>query len=130
MTENNPDTFSTRVRRGDLLAAECPSRAILRHVTSRWGVLVLIVLTDNTLRFSDLRRKIGGISERMLAQTLQALEGDGFVHRVSYPQVPPRVEYSLTPLGLEAAEKVEALGDWIEISMPRILEAKAKLERA
>ena len=115
--------LSDRVRRGNLLAADCPSREVLKHVTSRWGVLVLIVLEDGTHRFSGLRRAIGGVSERMLAQTLQWLEDDGLVLRVARDVVPPHVEYSLTPLGREAAEKVRGLADWIEVSLPRILDA-------
>lgn len=91
--------LSEKMARGDLLAPGCPSREVLRHVTSSWGVLVLISLEGRTRRFSELRRAIGGVSERMLAQTLQQLEGDGFVRRVAYKVVPPHVEYSLTPLG-------------------------------
>lgn len=100
---------------------DCPSRGVLMHVTSRWGVLVLIALETGTRRFSELRRGIGGVSERMLAQTLQQLEGDGFVRRVAYQVVPPHVEYSLTPLGLEVAEKVRGLADWIELNIERIM---------
>lgn len=70
-----------KLERGDLMASACPSRAVLRHLTSRWGVLTLIALRSGTQRFSDLRRKIGGVSERMLAQTLQWLESDGMVER-------------------------------------------------
>ncbi len=113
-------TLSEQVRRGDLLSAACPSREVLKHVTSRWGVLILIVLETGTHRFSALRRRIGGVSERMLAQTLQWLEGDGLVERIAYEVVPPRVEYRLTPLGLEAAGRVKGLADWIETSMPQI----------
>ncbi|QAY94901.1 transcriptional regulator [Methylovirgula ligni] len=112
--------LSAKLRRGDLLTTNCPSREVLKHVTSRWGVLVLIALETETLRFSQLRRKIGGVSERMLAQTLQCLESDGIVRRVAYDIVPPHVEYSLTPLGRQAAQKVRGLADWIEINMPRI----------
>ncbi len=106
--------------RGDLLAAACPSREVLRHLTSRWGLLVMIALQSGTHRFSDLKRRIGGVSERMLAQTLQWLEQDGMVTRTAYPVVPPRVDYSLTPLGHEAAERMRALADWIEINLPQI----------
>lgn len=102
------------------MAVACPSREVLKHVTSRWGVLVLMALEGGTRRFSELRRMIGGVSERMLAQTLQWLEGDGLVDRVAYEVVPPHVEYSLTPLGREAAARVRALADWIETSLPRI----------
>ena len=104
-------TLSEQMRDGNLFAEQCPSREVLKHVTSRWGVLILVALRQGTHRFSDLRRKMGGVSEKMLAQSLQALEQDGFVNRVSYPVVPPHVEYSLTPLGTEVSEKVAALAD-------------------
>ncbi|MCS6742521.1 winged helix-turn-helix transcriptional regulator, partial [Acinetobacter baumannii] len=90
-------------------------------VTSRWGILILIALRDGTHRFSDLRRKIGGVSEKMLSQSLQVLEQDGFINRVSYPVVPPHVEYSLTDLGEQISEKLTLLADWIEINLPNIL---------
>ncbi|BCL46863.1 winged helix-turn-helix transcriptional regulator [Citrobacter koseri] len=116
----NP-TLSQQLRDGNLFAEQCPSREVLKHVTSRWGVLILVALRDGTHRFSDLRRKMGGVSEKMLAQSLQALEQDGFIHRVSYPVVPPHVEYSLTTLGEQVSEKVAALADWIELKLPQVL---------
>jgi DNA-binding HxlR family transcriptional regulator len=88
-----------KTRRGDLFAAACPSRQILNHVTGRWGSLVLVALLEGTQRFSELRRRIDGVSERMLAQALQDLESDGFVSRHAHPVMPPRVDYSLTPMG-------------------------------
>jgi DNA-binding HxlR family transcriptional regulator len=121
--DQHPVSLSQQLQRGNLMAAACPSREVLKHVTSRWGVLVLIALETDTLRFSALRRAVGGVSERMLAQTLQWLEGDGLVERIAYDVVPPHVEYSLTPLGREAAEKVRVLADWIETSLPRIARA-------
>lgn len=125
-----PETLAQLLERGELFAADCPSRGVLQHVTSRWGVLVLVALLAGMHRFSDLRRKVGGVSEKMLAQTLQCLEGDGFVLRRSYPVVPPRVEYSLTPMGIEVARQVEGLADWIEGNLPRILEARRRPEAA
>ncbi len=116
-----PQTLSERLREGNLFAEQCPSRDVLKHLTSRWGVLVMVALRDGTHRFSDLRRKMGGVSEKMLAQTLQWLEQDGFINRVAYPVVPPHVEYSLTPLGKEVSEKVAALADWIELNLPEVL---------
>ena len=115
------EAFSTAVRRGDLLSADCPSREVLKHMTSRWGVLVLVMLLGGMHRFSELRRKIGGVSEKMLSQTLQALELDGLITRKSLPVVPPHVEYSLTPLGREAGAHLAALTGWIEDALPRIL---------
>ncbi len=114
------------MRRGEIFAVECPSREILKHVTSRWGVLVLVALMDGTHRFSDLRRKIGEVSEKMLAQTLQQLEQDGFINRVSHPVVPPHVEYSLTSLGEGVGKQVEALTDWIETNLPKIMMAQQR----
>lgn len=122
-----PLTLSAQMLRGNLFAEQCPSREVLKHVTSRWGVLVLVALLAGTHRFSDLRRKVSGVSEKMLAQTLQWLEGDGFVLRRSYPVVPPHVEYSLTPLGREVGLRVQGLADWIELNLPSILQARAAL---
>ena len=102
----------------------CPSRLVLEHVTSRWGVLALGALLERTYRFSELRRRIDGVSEKMLAQTLQTLERDGLVLRVAYPEIPPRVEYSLTEQGREAAELVLALVCWVEERMPQIIESQ------
>ena len=116
--------LSTKLRRGDVLSEYCPSRGVLLHATSRWGVLVLVALREGMHRFSDLRRKINGISEKMLAQTLRGLEEDGFILRVSRPVVPPHVEYSLTPMGEEISTRVEELADWIEVNLPRILKAR------
>src|SRR5436190_19424849 len=108
-----PAALSTKARRGELLSPDCPSRDVLKHVTSRWGVLLLVVLMDDVHRFSDLRRRVGGISEKMLSQTLKWLEADGFVHRRSHATVPPHVEYSLTPLGKQVGKRVQELADWI-----------------
>src|SRR5512135_2991127 len=126
MKQANVTKLSAKMRRGEVFSATCPSREILNHVTSRWGVLVLVALMEGTHRFSDLRRKIGGVSEKMLAQTLQQLEKDGFIDRVSLPVVPPHVEYSLTPLGEDIGRQVESLTDWIEINLPKIMTAQQK----
>jgi DNA-binding HxlR family transcriptional regulator len=119
------DVTAGLVPQGDVLLEMCPSRAVLQHLTSRWGVLVMVVLSRGTHRFSALRRQIGGVSERMLAQTLQNLEADGMVRRVAHDVVPPHVEYSLTPLGAEAAERVIALAGWVEARLPAIMAARA-----
>lgn len=119
------ETIQSGGLKGNLLATQCPSRQILKDVTSRWGVLVLIALQTGTLRFAELRRTVGGVSDRMLSQTLQTLERDGFVSRTVYDVVPPHVEYSLTPRGCEVAELVRALADWIENATPDIMARKA-----
>ncbi|WP_368072237.1 winged helix-turn-helix transcriptional regulator [Roseovarius sp. 217] len=118
--KNMPETNLTQ-RPADVLNEKCPSRTVLNHVTSRWGVLVLIVLQDGTHRYSSLRRRIGGVSERMLARTLRVLEEDGLIQRTAYPVVPPHVEYDLTPIGQVVAEKVHALATCIESNLEKIL---------
>jgi DNA-binding HxlR family transcriptional regulator len=120
---------SPGARTGDVRSPMCPSRAVLEHVTSRWGVLVLIILLEGTHRFNELRRTIANVSDKMLAQTLQALEADGFVTREVYAVVPPRVEYTLTAAGREIAVRVEALTDWIETNMGQIAEAREQAAR-
>ncbi|MGW5342683.1 winged helix-turn-helix transcriptional regulator [Streptomyces sp. HUAS TT3] len=111
-------------------APMCPSRGVLEHVTSRWGVLVLAALVERSYRFSELRREVGGVSEKMLAQTLQTLERDGFLLRDAKPVIPPRVDYSLTELGREAAEQVWALARWTERRTPEVQAARAAYDEA
>jgi DNA-binding HxlR family transcriptional regulator len=103
---------------------------VLEHVTSRWGVLVLAALLERPYRFSELRRQVGGVSEKMLAQTLQILERDGFVHRDAKPVIPPRVDYSLTPMGRDVAEQVWALARWVEGSMDDVFVAREAYDGA
>lgn len=111
-------TTADRLRRGELFTPGCPSREVMKHVTSSWGILILITLQDGTLRFSELRRRVTGVSERMLAQTLRWLEQDRLVVRRSYDVVPPHTDYTLTELGHEVSQKVAALADWIEERLP------------
>jgi len=117
--------IAARMRRGYVFAQDCPSREVLSHITSRWAILVLVALMAGTHRFSELRRKVSGVSEKMLAQTLQTLEADGFVHRVAYPVVPPKVEYRLTPLGTALATRLEGLADWVETHIGDIVAHRA-----
>ncbi|GGZ13797.1 winged helix-turn-helix transcriptional regulator [Streptomyces nitrosporeus] len=117
-------------RRPDVNRQNCPSRLVLEHVTSRWGVLVLAVLMERSYRFSELRRAVGGVSEKMLAQTLQTLERDGFVDRDAKPVIPPRVDYALTPLGREAAGQVRALARWSEQRLDAVEAARAAYDEA
>lgn len=98
---------------GDPFDSHCPSRKILDHVTSKWGVLVVVALAARPHRFGELHRTIDGVSEKMLTQTLRALEGDGFVHRNSHGTVPPRVDYSLTPSGEGLAAVLIPLVRWV-----------------
>jgi DNA-binding HxlR family transcriptional regulator len=101
--------------------AGCPSRVVLDHVTSKWGVLILVSLTDGPQRWSDLRRRAQGVSEKMLAQTLRTLERDGFVHRDAQPVIPPRVDYSLTDRGEELAALLVPLVSWVAAHAEELL---------
>ena len=104
-----------------LLSAGCPTRVVLDHVTSKWGVLVLLALSDGTHRWGELRRAVDGVSEKMLAQTLRTLEADSLVHRDARPTIPPHVEYSLTPLGRELVDRLLPLVEWIARRAPEIV---------
>jgi DNA-binding HxlR family transcriptional regulator len=112
----------------DVFSRGCPSRETLDHVTGRWGILALGALADGTMRFNALRRRVDGVSEKMLAQTLHALERDGLVHREARPTNPPYVEYSLTPLGRETTERLHALIDFVEGRMPDVLAARERYD--
>ncbi len=120
-----PEIVAARLPAADVLSDACPSREVLNRLTTKWGVLVLLVLYTGTHRFAQLRRRIGGVSERMLAQTLDQLEGVGMVHRRAFDVVPPHVEYGLTPLGHEAAARVAALTSWIEANLPDLVQSRA-----
>lgn len=118
--------YATSNLLGQVLSNECPSREILEHLTTKWSVLILRCLSDGIHRFSELRQRIDGVSEKMLAQTLKVLEKDGFLIRTVYPVVPPKVEYQLTILGSQAAEKLNHLIGWIERNLPEIMENKQR----
>lgn len=108
--------------KGDVLVANCPSRRILNNLTSKWSVLIFFVLANGEVkRFSEIRNSIDGISEKMLTQTLKALEQDQLIVRKSYNVVPPYVEYSLTEIGMDAAKNITGLVGWIENNLSKIL---------
>ena len=112
----------------DVFHADCPARTVLDHVTSRWGVWVLIGLRNGELRFFELRERIEGISEKMLAQTLRTLVRDGLVWRRVEPATPPRVSYGLTPLGEGASEPLAALFGWLRDHAADIVETQADFD--
>ena len=112
--------------RGDVFDSQCPARGVLDHVTSKWAVLVLVGLRARPLRYSALRRAIGGVSEKMLAQTLRTLETDGFVRREVVPTTPPQVTYSLTGLGQEVTVHLAGLLEWIDTHIPEVQRARAE----
>ena len=126
MERNDAHLCDKQIVRSSFIT-ECPSREILEHLTSKWSVLVLRCLSDGVHRFSELKQRIEGVSEKMLSQTLKTLEHDGFILRTVYPVVPPKVEYQLTILGSQAAEKTMYLIGWIEKSLPEILESKERV---
>lgn len=122
-----PKSMKTvRIGKGNLFAADCPTRRILDDVTSRWGSLVLVLLIENTYRFSELAYLIGGVSEKMLAQTLRVLEEDGFVLRTVHATKPPKVEYSLTPFGRELAGHMLSMTSFIEKNVGRVMAQRAE----
>lgn len=112
----------------DVFASACPSRRILDDVVSRWGTLALVALTEGAYRFNALRRRVEGVSEKMLSQTLQSLERDGMVIRDVQATIPPRVEYSLTPLGERVARRLRDLIDLVEAEMPAVRAAQERYD--
>jgi len=123
---NVPHTTSAgeMPERGNCYDAGCAANHVLGHVTSRWGTLILGALLDGTQRYSELRGRIGGISEKMLAQKLREFERDGLIERRQYPVVPPRVDYTLTPTGTEVALRLRSLILWLEDHVRDLLDAQ------
>jgi DNA-binding HxlR family transcriptional regulator len=104
---------------------DCEVRQILDRIADKWSLLVIALLDQRSLRFTELRRKIDGVSQRMLARTLRHLERDGLVSRTVYPVVPPRVDYELTPLGATLHHTIRALVTWTEEHQNQIAFARA-----
>ncbi|MCX5804493.1 MAG: helix-turn-helix domain-containing protein [Proteobacteria bacterium] len=108
----------------DVYNEHCPTRIVLDRIADKWAVLVVGALEDKTKRFGELRREIGGVSQKMLTQTLRGLERDGLVTRVVYASVPPKVEYSLTDLGRTLVRILEAIREWSENNIENVLKAR------
>ena len=128
---------SARTKRGplgaplndyDILAPACPSRTVLRHVVDRWTPLVVAVLARGPHRFGELRAAVGGITPKVLTETLRSMERDGLVTRDQAPGVPPRVDYALTPLGTTLAEPMGALRAWAEGHAEEVLGTRARYD--
>jgi len=115
MTRIKPDVFN----------ANCDSRQVLDLIADRWSMLVIYALRNQVRRHAELKRRIGGISQKMLTQTLRSLERDGLVRRAVYDVVPPRVEYALTPLGQTLLEPLRAICRWAEKHLPQVKSARA-----
>ncbi|WP_312271506.1 helix-turn-helix domain-containing protein [Pseudomonas sp.] len=113
-----PDTFS----------ADCPTRRILDRIADKWTVLILDLLLESPLRFNELLRRIGGLSQKMLSQTLKTLERDGLVLRTAFPTVPVTVEYRITELGITLAETLKPLRLWAEANMEAIDQAQLRYD--
>ncbi|WOC12806.1 winged helix-turn-helix transcriptional regulator [Gordonia sp. MP11Mi] len=124
MTASLPSDDVDPTLEPDVFSRACASRGVLQDATSRWGLLALVALREGELRFSALRRRVDGVSERMLSSTLQSLERDGFVVREVLQAIPPRVEYSLTDLGADVAERLEGLIELVEGHLPDVEQAR------
>jgi DNA-binding HxlR family transcriptional regulator len=108
----------------DVFARDCASRGLLADVAGKWSVLALLALGEGGYRFNALRRRVQGVSEKMLAQTLQTLERDGLVTREVVSTIPPRVEYALSPLGVRVAAQVRVLVELLEDAVPTVTAAR------
>ena len=109
-----------------VMDAQCPSRLVLDRIADKWTALIIQLLSKKTMRYAELQREIGGISQKMLTQTLRSLERDGLVDRKVYPVVPPKVEYSLSRLGRTLIEPLRALCRWSEKHLPELQANRAR----
>ena len=116
--------------RGDAFDPDCPTRVVLDRIGDKWTVLVIGSLADGSLRFSELRARIGGVAPKVLTQTLRAMERDGLLTRTVHAQVPPRVDYELTPLGASLTAPIATLTDWAETHLTQILGSRDSYDAA
>ena len=114
--------------RANVFDPNCPSRVVLDRIADKWTGLVVLALSDGRLRFGELRNRVGGVTPKVLTETLRALERDGLVTRKVYAEVPPRVEYALTPTGRSLKEPLHAIQEWAERHVGGILAARAGAE--
>src|SRR5499425_3862640 len=122
--------MSKRPKKADLFDPECSSRDVLELIGSKWSMLLLCALYDSKTRTGQLKRKVQGISQKMLTQTLREMQQNGIVKRISYPEVPPRVEYELTELGYSLAGLVVKMEQWVVKHHSIILKAKRERTRS
>lgn len=120
--------METKIVSPNAYAATCPSRQVLDRIGDKWTALVILLLEDGPRRFSELQRRIQGISQKMLTQTLRNLERDGLVHRTIYPEIPPRVEYALTPLGQTLCGPIAAIVSWAEQNINEVVAARERYD--
>jgi DNA-binding HxlR family transcriptional regulator len=121
-------TLTSRGGGFDVLAAACPTRQVMSRIGDKWTLLTLFALGDQTLRFSELRREVEGVSQKMLTQTLRALERDGLVSRRVYATVPPKVEYAVTPLGASLQRVIAEMRAWAYGHMDEIAAARSSYD--
>jgi DNA-binding HxlR family transcriptional regulator len=117
-------TGRTVFERGDAFDPDCPTRVVLDRIGDKWTVLVIGALADGPLRFTALRQRVGGVAPKVLTQTLRAMERDGLLTRTVFAQVPPRVDYALTDLGVSLGGPIAVLTDWAEAHVGRIVAAR------
>lgn len=115
--------------RGSVFASDCPTRQLLDRIGDKWSVLILLLLGDEDMRFNGLKRRIGGVSQKMLSQTLRSLERDGLVTRDVEPSMPVRVKYGITSLGRELLAALRFMIDWAEVRMSDVLSAQRSYDR-
>ena len=118
-----------KAQKCDVLNEQCPSRAVLDRIADKWTALIIYTLADGTRRYGEMQRAIGGISQKMLTQTLRSLEDDGLVARKVYAVVPPMVEYTLTPLGRTLIEPLRAVCAWAEVHLPELLNNRKRAQK-
>ncbi|MEV0378741.1 helix-turn-helix domain-containing protein [Nonomuraea sp. NPDC050643] len=111
---------------GDVFDPNCPTRVVLDRIGDKWSVLVLLCLVGGPMRFTQLRTRIGGVTPKVLTQTLRAMEQDGLLTREVFAEVPPRVEYTLTELGRSLHEPVSVVASWAERNVGEILRCREK----
>ena len=114
---------------GNVYDCNCPTRHILNVIADKWATLIIGLLEAQTMRFSSLQKGIGGISQKMLTQTLRSLERDGLVQRTVYAEVPPHVEYALTSLGQTLCEPINTLIKWSEANVEAVTAAQQSYDQ-
>ncbi|WP_457252356.1 winged helix-turn-helix transcriptional regulator [Pedococcus sp. P5_B7] len=114
--------------RGDAFDPDCPTRVVLDRIGDKWTVLVIGALVDGPLRFTAVRQRVGGVAPKVLTQTLRAMERDGLLTRTVFAQVPPRVDYALTDLGVSLGGPIAVLTDWAEAHVGQIVAARDDFE--
>lgn len=125
ISPGHPTVTATAVERGNVYAAQCPTRQLLDRIADKWTFLLLGTLADGPMRFNALRRHIEGVSQKMLSQTLRQMERDGLVTRTVEATVPVTVIYTITPLGRDLVAALQGIIDWAETRMPEVARAQA-----